>query len=74
VKDMPLSDEISLTPRQRDVLGLLADGKTTDEIADALGLSRATVRNYIATLLAAMGVHGRLQAVVAARRAGIIDD
>jgi DNA-binding NarL/FixJ family response regulator len=71
---MSLSDDFSLTQRQVEVLRLLAEGKTTDEIAGALGLSRTTVRNYVANLLAAMGVHSRLQAVVAARGAGILDD
>jgi DNA-binding NarL/FixJ family response regulator len=71
---MSLSREsISLTPRQREVLHLLADGKTTAEIASELSLSRTTTRNHIANLLAAMGVHNRLQAVLAARKAGILD-
>ena len=62
-----------LTQRQSDVLRLLADGKSTDEIASELSLNRTTVRNYIANLLAALDVHSRLQAVVAAREAGLLD-
>ena len=70
----PLNDESNwITRRQLQVLRLLADGKSTDEIARELGLSRTTVRNYIAGLLAALGAHNRLQAVVAARRAGLLD-
>ena len=38
-----------------------------------LGLSTTTVRNYIANVLSALGAHTRLQAVVAARKAGLID-
>jgi DNA-binding NarL/FixJ family response regulator len=73
-KEMCLSGEPnSLTKRQLEILRLLAEGRSTDEIATELGLSRTTVRNYIATLLAALGAHTRLQAVVVARRAGIID-
>jgi DNA-binding NarL/FixJ family response regulator len=69
-----LSDSpISLTRRQLQVLHLLADGRSTDEIVHELGLSRTTVRNYIAGLLAALGAHNRLQAVVAARKAGLLD-
>jgi DNA-binding NarL/FixJ family response regulator len=64
---------IQLTKRQLEVLRLLSEGRSTDEIASELGLSRATVRNYVAGLLAALGVHSRLQAVVAARKAGLID-
>ena len=61
-----------LTTRQLEVLRLLSDGRTTAEIADELGLSRTTVRNYIANMLVALGVHSRLQAVIAAREAGLI--
>ena len=62
-----------LTPRQRDVLRLLADGRSTSEIARELSLSQTTVRNHIANLLAALNVHSRLQAVIAAREGGLLD-
>jgi DNA-binding NarL/FixJ family response regulator len=65
---------VNLTRRQLEVLRLLAEGKSTAQIAAELGLSRTTVRNYVANLLTALGVHSRLQAVVAARKAGILDD
>lgn len=65
---------VELTPRQRDVLHLLAEGTSTGEIASALGLTPTTVRNHIAGLIATLGVHTRLQAVVAARRAGLLDE
>jgi DNA-binding NarL/FixJ family response regulator len=67
-------DATALTRRQVEILRLLGSGKTTDEIADELGLSRTTVRNYIASLLAALGVHTRLQAVLAARRVGLLGE
>lgn len=62
-----------LTKRQLEVLRLLAEGRSTAEIATALDLSQTTVRNYVANLLAALAVHTRLQAVIAARRAGLIE-
>ena len=62
-----------LTPRQRDVLQLLSAGRSTKEIAADLSLTETTVRNHIANLLAALGAHSRLQAVVAAREAGLVD-
>lgn len=65
-------ESILLTRRQLDVLRRLADGKSTDEIAAELAVSRATARNHIANLLAALGAHSRLQAVAIARRAGIL--
>lgn len=62
-----------LTPRQMEILGLLAEGRSTDEIAKELTLSPTTVRNHIANLIAALGVHSRLQAVAAASKAGLLD-
>ena len=62
-----------LTPRQLEILHLLSEGRSTVEIATELGLSQTTVRNYIANLLAALGVHTRLQAVIAARKVGLIE-
>jgi DNA-binding CsgD family transcriptional regulator len=60
-----------LTERQHEVLELLAEGRSTEEIAAALALSPTTVRNYIARILATLGVHTRLQAVVVAKRRGL---
>jgi DNA-binding transcriptional LysR family regulator len=62
-----------LTARQLDVLRLLAEGKTTREIASELSVSQTTVRNHVAGLISALGVHTRLQAVIAAKRAGFLD-
>jgi regulatory LuxR family protein len=55
------------TPHQ-----LLAEGKSTGQIADELVLSQVTVRNHIAHVLANLGVRTRVQAVIAAARAGLI--
>jgi DNA-binding CsgD family transcriptional regulator len=64
--------EHNLTPRQLEILQLLADGKSTSQIAEELYLSKTTVRNHIAHVLANLGVHTRVQAVVAASRLGLI--
>ena len=69
----PFSTVPHLTKRQLEVLRLLAEGRSTAEIATELGLRQTTVRNYIANLLAALGVHTRLQAVIAARKTGLIE-
>ncbi len=69
----PLTTAPHLTPRQLDVLRLLAEGRSTAEIATELGLRQTTVRNYVANLLAALGAHTRLQAVIAAGKAGLIE-
>jgi DNA-binding NarL/FixJ family response regulator len=61
-----------LTERQLEVLMLLAEGKSTAQIAEELVLSQTTVRNHIAHVLANLGVHTRVQAIIAANRAGLI--
>jgi PAS domain S-box-containing protein len=58
----------ALTPRQAEVLRLLEHGRSTDQIAEELHLSRETVRNHIRHLLQALGVHPRLEAVALARQ------
>jgi PAS domain S-box-containing protein len=63
-----------LTPRQVEVLDQLAAGRSTLQIADALGISRDTVRNHIRGILRSLGVHSRLEAVVDARRRGLLSD
>ena len=57
-----------LTPRQHEVLHLLEDGRSTDQIATELHLSIETVRNHIRHIMQALGAHSRLEAVVLARR------
>jgi DNA-binding CsgD family transcriptional regulator len=64
---------VKLTPRQRDVLRLLASGATTDRIAMELHIARETVRNHIRAVLASLGAHSRVEAVAAARAAGLLD-
>jgi len=59
-----------LTPREREVLGLLCQGINRDGIAQALRLSRNTVRNHLATLYAKIGAHGRSEAIIWARERG----
>ena len=72
VRDPPsaLAPHPDLTPRQNEVLQLLAEGFSTDQIAGELHVSRETVRNHVRHLLRALRVHSRLEAVAAARRRG----
>ena len=67
------SKPVRLTPRQRDVLRLLARGATTDQIAMELHIARETVRNHIRAVFAALGVHSRVEAIAAAHAAGLVD-
>jgi DNA-binding CsgD family transcriptional regulator len=57
-----------LTRRQREVLELLALGRSTRDIASDLGIAEDTARNHIRLLLIELRVHTRLEAVVAAYR------
>ena len=55
-----------LTPRQREVLALLAQGKTNKQIANELGLAAGTVKVHMSRILKALNVNNRTQAVIAA--------
>lgn len=72
-RPMPASVPSSLTPRQQEVLLLLARGCSTRQIAEMLSLALATVRNHINALLRALGVSSRIEALIEARRLGLID-
>jgi DNA-binding NarL/FixJ family response regulator len=57
-----------LTPREREVLTLLADGRSNKQIALTLGLSLKTVQNYVSRILEKLQVSDRTQAALAAHR------
>jgi DNA-binding NarL/FixJ family response regulator len=61
-----------LSPRERQVLDLLAQGESKDAIAERLFLSTNTVRNHIQNILTKLGAHSRLEAVAAAAREGLL--
>jgi DNA-binding NarL/FixJ family response regulator len=60
-----------LTPRERDVLVLLADGAANAEIAESLGMRESTVKAHVSRILSALGVDNRVQAALSARDAGL---
>ena len=61
-----------LTPREREVLQALAEGLDGPEIARRLRISIPTERNHMAKILAKLGVHSRLQALVFALRHDVV--
>jgi DNA-binding NarL/FixJ family response regulator len=62
-----------LTPRQREILALTAQGKSTAAIAKELHLSTMTVRTHLRNLMEKFEVHSRLEAVIFAHRHGLIE-
>jgi DNA-binding NarL/FixJ family response regulator len=60
----------ALSPREREVLSLMADGLSNTEIADHLRISEKTVRNHASNLFDKLGVWSRTQAIVFARDHG----
>ncbi|MGW2248702.1 response regulator [Kitasatospora sp. NPDC001660] len=58
-----------LTPREREILALVGEGKTNRQIGQELYLAEKTVKNHVSRLLAKLGVERRLQAAVIAAHA-----
>jgi DNA-binding NarL/FixJ family response regulator len=63
----------TLTARERQALGLLADGASTAEVAQRLGVAHNTARNHVQRVLEKLGARSKLEAVAIARREGLLD-
>ncbi|MFD2629764.1 response regulator [Oceanobacillus kapialis] len=61
--DMAYREESPLTEREEQVIKLIADGKTTKDIAKELYLTNGTVRNYVSVILDKLGVSNRIEAI-----------
>ena len=64
----------ALSPREHEVLQLVAQGLTNSEIANVLVVTPATVKTHVARLLEKLGVRDRVQATALAYEAGVMDD
>lgn len=64
--------ELGLTDREVGILRLLAEGQADSEIAEALHISRNTVRTHVRRAFAKLGASSRLEAVAVARRHGVL--
>jgi two-component system NarL family response regulator len=66
------AESAAVTPRQRELLRLMADGLDTEDAAAALGVSPETVKTHVEGVMSKLGASGRTEAVAIALRRGII--
>ncbi|GAA1091048.1 hypothetical protein GCM10009577_11130 [Streptomyces javensis] len=67
------AEELGLTPRERDVLRLVADGRSNRQIAEELFISPKTASVHVSNILAKLGVSGRTEAAAVAHRLRLVD-
>ena len=66
-------DADSLSARETEVLGLVADGNSNKRVAQALGIAEETVKAHMSTVLGKLGARDRTHAVTIAIRRGILE-
>ncbi len=67
-----VEEETDLTPREREVLELVAAGLSDVEVASTLGISQRTARNHLTNAYSKIGAHNRAEAIVWARERGMV--
>ena len=68
----PVRDPFNLSPREYEVLAIIAEGRTNREIAERLFISERTVAVHVRNILAKLGVSGRVEATSVAIRLGLV--
>jgi DNA-binding NarL/FixJ family response regulator len=72
-KEPPSSDALSrLTDREREVLALVAEGRSNEQIAETLYMSHATARTHVSRAMVKLGARSRAQLVVLAYESGLV--
>ena len=66
------ADPFGLTPRERQVLALLADGRTNREIGQALYMAEKTASVHVSRILSKLDVRSRTEAAAVAHRVGLV--
>jgi DNA-binding NarL/FixJ family response regulator len=69
----PASSAETLTPREREVITLVAEGRTNREIGKRLGVAERTARTHVSNILTKLGLASRTQAAMWAVREGLVD-
>lgn len=64
----------NLSAREKQVLHLLADGRSNSDIGSRLGLTEATVKSYVSTVLSKLGAENRVQAALIAQRVSVVGE
>ena len=67
------ADSLGLTPREREILALVADGRSNRQIAEALFITEGTAGTHVSNILGKLGVRGRTEAAAVAHRLGLVD-
>lgn len=67
------ADEVALTAREREILALVAQGRTNGEVGRLLFISTKTVSVHVSNILAKLGAASRTEAAAVARRRGLVD-
>jgi DNA-binding CsgD family transcriptional regulator len=70
--ETPFERAPRLSPREREVLTLLADGCSTAQMAEQMGIAKETVRNHVKGVLRSLGARSRVEAVAKGRSVGLI--
>ena len=73
-RSVPSRVETDLTPRESEILALVADGRSNGEIGKHLFISTKTVSVHVSNILAKLGASGRTEAAAIARRRGLLPD